>query len=354
MKSVQENQESIASELPKNDNYQLLSFDDILNCDKIENYKILSFLIVQDSISSSNVHLFYRNFCDLINNNQISVEDKLSLLAIMINDHKSYIDYVLEIFIDITDEIIKDLEISPDLKIKLLKNIADEFDFIASNKNEVGRIYGKEERILKAISRLVKIITPKIKDPYQANDFNDLTKLKIYKKIQDFLILHLTRTQEIFETIIKKDQFNKFIIDQEKLLEYNNNQAEELKNNHQYYQKLITVINDQKLFISHKAEFILLVIATTSYINAICIISGTLELSVMQNNDLAIDKNILITKNYYRELYKKEIIAVKKTFELSNIGKKAKIFYNNVKEEIETTIDQLNATANLIKSNLVE
>jgi hypothetical protein len=103
MKSVQENQEPNLIEHKTNFNSILLSFNDILNCDKIENYKILSFLIVQDSISSSNVHLFYRNFCDLINNNQISFEDKLSLLAIMINDHKTYIDYVLEIFIDIVD-----------------------------------------------------------------------------------------------------------------------------------------------------------------------------------------------------------------------------------------------------------
>jgi hypothetical protein len=353
MKSVQENQESIANELQKKDNYQLLSFNDILNCDKIENYKILSFLMVQDSISSSNVHLFYRNFCDLINNNEISVEDKVSLIAIMINDHKSYLDYVLEIFIDIIDEIIKDLEISQDLKIKLLKNIADEFDFIASDKNEVGRLYGKEERILKAISRLVKIITPKIKDPYQINDFNDLTKLKIYKKIQDFLILHLTRTQEIFENIIKKDQFNKFIIDEEKVLEYNQ-KNQHITNSNQYYQKLLAILNDEKLFISHKVEYILIIIATTPYIKAIAIINGILELSIKQINDLAIDQNILIIKNYYRDLYKKEIISSKKGFELSNIGKKAKIFYNNVKEEIETTIDQLNATANLIKSNLVE
>jgi hypothetical protein len=339
--------------LQKKDNYQLLSFNDILNCDKIENYKILSFLMVQDSISSSNVHLFYRNFCDLINNNEISVEDKVSLIAIMINDHKSYLDYVLEIFIDIIDEIIKDLEISQDLKIKLLKNIADEFDFIASDKNEVGRLYGKEERILKAISRLVKIITPKIKDPYQINDFNDLTKLKIYKKIQDFLILHLTRTQEIFENIIKKDQFNKFIIDEEKVLEYNQ-KNQHITNSNQYYQKLLAILNDEKLFISHKVEYILIIIATTPYIKAIGIINGILELSIKQINDLAIDQNILIIKNYYRDLYKKEIISSKKGFELSNIGKKAKIFYNNVKEEIETTIDQLNATANLIKSNLVE
>jgi predicted RNA-binding protein YlqC (UPF0109 family) len=353
MKSVQENQESIASELPKNDNYQLLSFNDILNCDNIENYKILSFLIVQDSISSSNVHLFYRNFCDLINNNQISVEDKLSLLAIMINDHKSYIDYVLEIFIDITDEIIKDLEISPDLKIKLLKNIAIEFDFIASDKNEVGRIYGKEERILKAIFQLVKIITPKIKDPYQINDFNDLTKLKIYKKIQDFLIIHFTRTNEIYENLIKKDQFNKFIINEEKVLEYNQ-KNQHITNINQFCQKLIAILNDEKLFINHKAQFILIVIATTPYLKAICFINGILELSIIQNIDFEIDQNILITKNYYRDLYKKEIIAVKKTFELSNVGKKTKIFYNNAKEEIEINIDQLNATANLIKSNLVE
>jgi predicted RNA-binding protein YlqC (UPF0109 family) len=353
MKSVQENQESIANELQKKDNYQLLSFNDILNCDKIENYKILSFLIIQDSISSSNVHLFYHNFCDLINNNQISVEDKLSLIAIMINDHKTYLDYVLEIFIDIIDEIIKDLEISQDSKIKLLKNIAIEFDFIASDKNEVGRLYGKEERILKAISRLVKIITPKIKDPYQINDVNDLTKLKIYKKIQDFLILHLTRTQEIFENIIKKDQFNKFIIDEEKVLEYNQ-KNQHITNSNQYYQKLLAILNDEKLFISHKVEYILIIIATTPYIKAIAIINGILELSIKQINDLAIDQNILIIKNYYRDLYKKEIISSKKGFELSNIGKKAKIFYNNVKEEIETTIDQLNATANLIKSNLVE
>ena len=67
--------------------------------------------------------------------------------------------------------------------------------------------------------------------------------------------------------------------------------------------------------------------------------------------DVEIEQNVIELKNYYRDLYFLELKNAKKNFEISKLGQKAKVFFNQAKEEIEISNDQLNATANLIKSN---
>ncbi len=349
-----ENQENNNNDSLNNQQPQLLNLHDFINFENIAYCKILAFLIVQDSISSQFVHNCYFNIYSSLKDSKYSPQEKLNLIGEIIGEQKTYIDYVLQIMINAFEIILNDDEINDLEKLDLIERIAEEFNFIASDKNEIGRVYTAKERILLALSRLIKLIAPNNKNNLEANNFIEQTKIKIYNDIQDYLLFHLQRTEEIYKKLTINNELNQFLINEEELNKIKENNQEISEGNLKYYQQLINVLNDEKLLIKHKVEYLLIILATQPYYLATALILGLADLSLTQSYDLDFEKNFLQIKNYYCDLYQKEILSQKKGYEISNIGKKTKTFFIEAKEEIETAIDQLNATANLIRSNSVE
>jgi predicted RNA-binding protein YlqC (UPF0109 family)/ribosomal 50S subunit-recycling heat shock protein len=355
MKYMQEkiiNQESIELNNEAKKNSGQINFNDILKIKNIEHYKLLAFLIVEDSISNPQVHEFYNKFSKAINDNQNVAIAKLKMIANLIAEKKIYFDCVLEILIDSINVILDDKKINDDEKITFLEKMNNEFIFIATFKNEIGRVYGKEERMIKAISRLIQLITPDKNDIAEGHNFLLQTKNEIYIKLQNFLQFHLGRGREMFEKMISKNEHNIFIINKEMLLDHNkDNLTQEGGKN---IQKALNLLNEEKLIIKNKVEFILIIIATKSYEIAIPLILGIINYSMPHLPYLEIEERFADAKNNFQDLYLAELKNAKKNFEISKLGQKAKVFFNHSKEEIDTTNDQLKATFNLIKSNYTE
>jgi len=357
MKYMQEklkNQESISLKNQDDKVLKQISFNEILKIENIEHFKLLAFLIVEDSISSSQVQEFYKKFSQIINDSKNVNIAKLKMIGELVAQQKLYIDCVLEIIIDTIYVILVDEKINDDQKITFLEKINNEFIFISSEKNEIGRIYGSEERLIKAISRLIQLISSDKNDIIDDHNLLYKTKNEIYQKFQNFLLFHLGRGRDMFEKMIIKNKDNVFIINQEVLLKHNQNQDNLTIEDQKYMQKALNILNEERLIIKNNLEFLLIVIATTPYEIAVPLILGVTDFSMAHLQYLEIEEKIVSAKNYYRELYFLELKSAKKNFEISKLGQKAKVFFNQAKEEIEISNDQLNATANLIKSNSME
>jgi hypothetical protein len=357
MKYMQEklkNQESIPSKSQDVQASKQINFNDILKIKNIEHYKLLAFLIIEDSISGPEVYEFFKKFSQVINDSKNVNIAKLKMIGELVAQQKLYIDCVLEILVDMICTILVDEKINDDKKIIFLEKINNEFIFISSFKNEIGRIYGKEERLTKAISRLIQLIAPHENDIVDGHNFLFKTKNEIYQKLQNFLLFHLVRGCDMFEKMIIKNEYNIFIINQEVLLEHNQSQDNLTSEDKIYIQKALNILNEEKLIIKNKLEFLLMVIATKPYEIAVPLILGITDYEMLHLQYTEIEQNVIAVKNYYRDLYFLELRNAKKNFEISKLGQKAKVFFNQAKEEIEISNDQLNATANLIKSNSVE
>jgi len=327
-----------------------LEYDDILNIKNIESIKLLAVLIINDSIQSDNIASFYKDLGNIIYDQDLTLSQKLSSLAILIDQQKNYIDSAFEIWLNSLYTILIDKKNDEDVKYQLIKFFFDNFDFFKDSKNQVGRLYLKEERIIKTISRLFQIIAE-----YE-NQNNEISELKylIFCKFKEFLQYHLYRANKFFNNFILFDQTS---------IQYNLN-LESLKNNEEELKKIIginslelqkkinNILNTDKIIFKYRCETLIIIAFLLDYEDAIPAVLGMIDYFSFEDFKISYSNNIIEKKKFYYDLFKKDLKSIKSTSDLaSSIKKMTKQFSNNAETEIKNSIEHLETSAKLLKSN---
>jgi len=343
MESNQENQDlNISKKYP--------TFEDILNINNIEFFKILSLLITEDSIASDKVFIFFKKYTIIVNDKTQNNVVKINAIAQLVNENDLYIDSAFEIWLNSVYFILISNKINLDKRFSYLVKFDKFFEFLKSKKNTVGRIYMKEERVIKTISRVMQIIAQNDND----DEDDKLIKESIYKNIQEFLNYHLPRANFLGKSILNYDE-------QSKLFELNEENIANSKDliisyvGDDLFKNILLlcdIVNHEGFIFKNRAEFILILILFLPYEIGVGAVLGYLDYSTNYQEIVENSSKLLEVKNFYRELFLKKLQDIPQIIESStNLRKKTKVFYEQSKQEIDLALDQLIACANLIKTN---
>lgn len=330
----------------------IVGLEEIFSDQSIKVKQIFSYIIVLDSIPSDYVCGFFNYYRQIIKNKETADNEKINLILQMVYKENIYIDSVFEILLDVIYVAITSSKQNSKI-IDLLNKIADFFYFLNSQKNEVGRKIDNSQRIYKAIIAVANLTAPSILD-----DQDDLeVKAIIFHKVKSFFEKHLSRAVFCFENILKFDSEKNcfFLVDNPHEIIANNNVVSS-QNSHLFLNKIEDLVNQEFFFIKNKTLTTIILITHLSYDKAVPALLGINDyFSVNLNEEYFFTKEFDNLRQGYRNDFKNILTNLKFSNQvLTNLGKNAKKFFNNAKQEIETANDQLNATANLIRSNLQE
>lgn len=326
------------------------SFDEILNSKNTESIKILGVLLVNDSNPCEKIFEFYKNFNNILSVDQSSSRIKLGSIASLIDQQKDYIDSAFEICLNSMYIILINTKIDDENKLVLIKKFFDNFDFLFNQKNNFGRQYYQQERILKTLSRLFQIISP---SQNQTREIDEL-KYLIYSNFKDFLRYHIARAEKIFlNYIIIDTNTNQYQINLENLKNDEKNIAQSSKINNELLNKIINILNADRILFKFNFHSVILICFLFDYDEAIPIILGLIDHFSYEIIDLEPSNEFISKKKFYHDLFKKNLLSINSVFELaSSIKKKTIEFNDQAKQEITSATDHLESSANLLKSNI--
>ena len=329
----------------------IVGLEKIFNNPKIKIKQIFSYIIVLDSIPSNYVCGFFASYRQILSNKEISDNEKINIILQMIYKENIYIDSVFEIFLDIIYVAITSLKQINKI-INLLNKIDELFYFLISQKNEVGRKIDQSQRIYKTIIALGNLTAPSILD-----DQEDLeVKMNIFHKVKNFFEVHEPRAKFCYEEILNFDnEKNKyFLVDNAYEIALKQNVISQV-NITLFLNKIEDLVNQDFFFIKNKTLTALILAMILPYEMSVPALLGVNDYFCINLNNDSCTREFDALRKSYREDFKNTLINLKFTNQIStNLGKNAKKFFNNVKQEIDIANDQLNATANLIRSNLQE
>ncbi|GDX35643.1 hypothetical protein LBMAG18_01540 [Alphaproteobacteria bacterium] len=343
MQTNQENQDYIEAN-------QYPSYKDILRIKNIEFFKILSVLINEDSIPSDKIFNFFKKYTIIINDPNQDTLIKFNAIAQIVNENNLYIDSAFEIWLNSIYIVLINNQIDLEKRLPYLVKFDKFFEFLKSKKNTVGRVYMKEERVIKTISRVMQIISQN-----DCDDKDDLAiKSSIYDNIQKFLNYHLSRANFLGKNILKfSEKDNSF----ELCYEFIQSNKDPIINyvGANLYENISIIrnkLNCDGFIFKNRADFILILIIILPYEIGVGAVLGYLDYAT--NYQEIIDNSSKLTeiKNYYRELFLKELQNIPQISEsLTNLRKKTNIFFDQSKQEIDLVMDQLISCANFFKNS---